>query len=170
MDDGTYTKIPNALMDWLISSGLSKREFVVVLAVIRNTLGWHRQSSVLSCRFIATATGLKPGHVSEAIKGLEERGILLVDRTKMTAVISLAPIDTLVRLCLVEKEVPPAALPESVPETGTVPKTGTEVFPIQEQKCYRNRNRSVPETGTNKVNEINLNKGKKDQMANWLTG
>ena len=142
-----YTKLPNSLFDWLLAKSpeLSKREIVILLAIIRNTIGWNKESSRMSCRFIENQTGLKPGHVSETIRALEEKGLILVDRSKQTAIIGINP----------------AAI-VSVPETGTVdepsvPELGTEVFPNQEQKCSRIGNESVPELGTNKDRKDNIN-------------
>lgn len=91
MDSGGYTKFPNDLFDWLLAKTpeLSKREIVVLLAVIRNTIGWNRSESLMSCRFISKATGLDHGNVSKAVHQLEESGLLLVDRSSGTAVISL---------------------------------------------------------------------------------
>ena len=116
-----------------------------MLAVIRNSIGWNKEKAPMSCRYIGGQTGLKPGHVSETIRALEEKGFILVDRSKQTAIIGINP----------------AAI-VSVPETGTVdepsvPELGTEVFPNQEQKCSRIGNESVPESGTNKDRKDNIN-------------
>lgn len=146
MDSG-YTKFPNLLFDWLLAMtpNLSKREITVLLSVIRNTIGWNKEKAPLSCRYIAGQTGMKPGHVSETIHALEERGLILVDRSKQTAIIGINP-----------------AAVQSVPKSGTVqgasvPESGTEVFPNQEQKCSQIGNESVPESGTNKERKDNIN-------------
>lgn len=150
MTDSGYTKFPNLLFDWLLarSADFTKRELVLLLVVVRNTLGWNRQKAPLSCRFVANATGMKPGHVSETIAELEKKGIIIVDRSKVTTVISMSP----------------RAFFEAVPELGTVPEsviagvpeTVTGVFPNQEQKCSQIGNGSVPESGTNKEREIQI--------------
>lgn len=94
MSDSGYTRFPNELFDLLLakSSELSKREIVILLAIIRNTNGWNREKSQLSCRFIANATGIDHANVSKAIKNLEREGIILVDRSGLTAVISISQV------------------------------------------------------------------------------
>lgn len=157
MTDSGYTKFPNLLMDWLLarSADFTKRELVLLLVVVRNTIGWNRQKAQLSCRFVANATGMKPGHVSETIAELEKKGIIIVDRSKLTTVISLAPQSFF-------------TVPEmgTVPElvTASVPETGTEVFPKQEQKCSQIGNGSVPESGTNKEREIQIKETTKTEQ------
>jgi len=159
MTDSGYTRFPNLLMDWLLarSADFTKRELVLLLVVVRNTIGWNRQKAQLSCRFVANATGMKPGHVSETISELEKKGIILVDRSKLTAVISLAHQSFFT--------VPETGtVPESV--IATVPETGTEVFPKREQKCSQIGNGSVPESVTNKEKEIQIKETiKTDQFA-----
>ena len=115
MMEAGYTKFPNELMDWLLakSSVLSKREIVVFLAIVRNTIGWRRDSSVMSCRFIAGATGLDPANVSKAIKLLEELGAIIVDRSAGTTTVKLDWEQTL-RCCQIDNSSP------------TIPFTGTE--------------------------------------------
>lgn len=157
MTDSGYTKFPNLLMDWLLarSADFTKRELVLLLVVIRNTIGWNRQKAQLSCRFVANATGMKPGHVSETISELEKKGIIIVDRSKLTTVISLAPQSFF-------------TVPEmvTVPELGTasVPETVTDVFPNQEQNCSQIGNGSVPESGTNKEREIQIKETTKTEQ------
>lgn len=98
-----YTKFPNELLDWLLakSSVLSKREIVVFLAIVRNTIGWRRDSAAMSCRFIAGATGLDPANVSKAIKLLEEIGAITVDRSAGIAMVKLDWEQT-VRCCQID--------------------------------------------------------------------
>lgn len=139
-----YTKFPNLLFDWLLakSSSLSKRELVVMLAVIRNTIGWHREKAELSCRYIANATGIAPSHISMTVKELASKGLILIDRSKMTTIISLNP-DAI-------------ASDSSVTESVTVTETVTP-------KCDQIGNTSVTET----VTQVLLNQSHKcDQIGN----
>jgi phage replication O-like protein O len=121
-----FTAIPNSYMDYLIarSSDLTKRELQIMLVVIRNTLGWRRDQARLSCRFLSNATGISPGNVSTSLKSLETKGMVRIDRSGG----------------------PTASIILTVPLT--VPKSGTGVFPNQEQGCSRIRNRGVPKIGT----------------------
>jgi phage replication O-like protein O len=153
MSEAGYTKLSNLLFDGLLakSASFSKREMVVLLAVIRFTIGWNREEAKLSCRFIAEATGLKAGHVSETVNALAEQGFISIDRSRSTTVIKLN-VDSL----------------SSVPKSGTVdvqsvPESVTVVFPNQEQKCSQIRNESVPESGTNKDSKDNIKPNNQSQ-------
>jgi len=143
MMDG-YTKLPNSLFDWLLAKSpeLSKREIVILLAIIRNTIGWHKESSRMSCRFIENQTGIAAGHVSVTLKLLEQKGLVLIDRSKQTAVISINP----------------AAVTESVTVSVTESVTlDAEVLPNRSQECYQISNGSVTELVTNKERKDNIN-------------
>lgn len=86
-----YTKFPNELLDWLLAKSpeLTKREIVVLLAIIRNTIGWHREECRLSCRFLEKATGLDHSNANKTIKSLEDKGLIKVDRDVGISIVSL---------------------------------------------------------------------------------
>jgi phage replication O-like protein O len=152
-----YTKVPNCLLDFLISApGLGKRDLVLMLAIVRNTIGWNRPASSMSCRFLAEQTGMRHSHVSETLRSLEGRFWVVIDRSKRTAIVSLHP--DLLNGTASASVVPDA---EIVPKSGTilfpkqersqnrnVPESGTKLFPKQEHYCSQNGNDIVPKTGT----------------------
>lgn len=153
MDSTGYTKLPNELFDWLLakSSVLSKRELVVMLVVIRNTTGWNREKSTISCRFIEQATGIANGHVCQTIKALEERGFLAVDRSKRTAVISINPTAT--------KSV--AVEPDCYRNgSGNATETVATSLPNQQRSSYQ--------IGSKQIQEIQNKEKGKTQLAEWL--
>jgi phage replication O-like protein O len=143
-----YTKLPNSLFDWLLAKSpeLSKREIVIMLAVIRNTIGWNRERSQMSCRYIENQTGMAPGHVSSTLKQLEEKGLLIIDRSKQTAVISINP-NAVTKLVTSQTEVLPDRSHECYQTgNGSVTKLVTEVLPdrsqINTERQYTEKNKS----------------------------
>ncbi|GMU51056.1 MAG: hypothetical protein AMXMBFR33_02020 [Candidatus Xenobia bacterium] len=76
-----FARVPNHITDAIARADLTARELRVWLALVqRRILGWRDRRK--SCRVsvglaeLAEATGLAKTHVSLAIRGLEERGII----------------------------------------------------------------------------------------------
>ena len=86
-----FVALPNDYFDWLLlqSTVLTKRELAVLLAVIRNTIGYNRFTSRMSCRFIQKSTGIKASHVQETLTTLESKGYILIDKTSNTSAVTL---------------------------------------------------------------------------------
>jgi len=146
-----YTKFPNSLFDWLLAKSpeLSKREIVILLAVIRNTIGWNRKKSQMSCRFLQSQTGMDASNVNKAIHSLAERSFISVDRSGVTATVELH---------------------DSVVESTTA------VWLNQPQQCGQINHGSVvkpttePWSNQPQINKGNTNTEKnKDTFADWLT-
>lgn len=68
-EDG-YTRIANELLDAIVQFDFGKRQYAVVLAVIRKTYGYNRKSDALSITQISEMTNLPRPHVSSAITEL----------------------------------------------------------------------------------------------------
>ena len=76
----TYTKLPNEILEKLYAPGfhLSGEQRAVFDFILRKTLGWQRESYLISRSQIAEATGLKKQNVGRAIKSLTERKIITI--------------------------------------------------------------------------------------------
>jgi phage replication O-like protein O len=77
-----YTRIADSLLDAIMLAGLSKRELLIVLCVIRFTYGFRRKSHLLTASFIAAATGIPRQHAAGTISAMVQRGILTRKRTQ----------------------------------------------------------------------------------------
>ncbi len=66
-----YTQINNDLLEALIQAPLSKRQLCVVLAIVRQTCGFHREVAQLSGSRLADMTGLHRQHCVKALAELE---------------------------------------------------------------------------------------------------
>jgi phage replication O-like protein O len=78
MDDNAkepYTKIPNALLD--NAHTLSASAFMVVCAIARRTIGWHKERDVVSVSQIVNTTGLSRNTVMSALVEAVEVGWLV---------------------------------------------------------------------------------------------
>ena len=93
-----YTQAPNDLFDTYLKD-MDLAELKVVLAVIRNTMGWHRDNFQMSIRKMAELTGLSIASVQAGAKAAEVRGLIQKNvegqnSTYWTAVISVSNSDT----------------------------------------------------------------------------
>lgn len=69
-----FTKIPNRALDNM--AALSEAELRIYLAVARKTIGWHKESDIISRSQFEQLTGLARRSVQNGIARLLEKGIL----------------------------------------------------------------------------------------------
>ena len=74
MTDG-FVPIPNAYIDRYLAD-LSGAELKVLLAILRRTVGWRKESDEISVRQLEAMTGLARHSVLAGIRGLLERGLI----------------------------------------------------------------------------------------------
>jgi phage replication O-like protein O len=75
LEDG-HTRIAHELLDAMMLGGLSQRQLLIALAVMRKTYGWSKKSDEIALDQFVALTGIKKNHVSTTIKELVERNIL----------------------------------------------------------------------------------------------
>ena len=75
MTDG-FVPIPNAYIDRYLAD-LSGAELKVLLAILRRTVGWRKESDEISVRQLEAMTGLARHSVLAGIRGLLERGLII---------------------------------------------------------------------------------------------
>ena len=73
-----FTPIPNALLDALVWSRLSRGQWQIVVWVIRNTLGWNRKTVVFSWYQIAKEVGMDRSTVLRAARRLHRSHLLII--------------------------------------------------------------------------------------------
>jgi len=76
-----YVPVPNAYFEYL--ADLSGAELKVLLAILRRTVGWRKESDVISIEQLQQMTGLSRNSVRAGLRGLLERG-LIVKRARAT--------------------------------------------------------------------------------------
>ena len=75
-----YTHIDNDILRGLARLRISGATFNVLIAIINNTLSFHRRQHELSNGFLVKATGLNESSVIRAIRELEALGIIEIAR------------------------------------------------------------------------------------------
>lgn len=81
VDDG-HTKIANELLDAIIYSDFSKRQYKILLFIIRKTYGWNKSEDDISRSQIVDETGIKSPHVTTTIQELLELNVIIVSHGK----------------------------------------------------------------------------------------
>lgn len=87
---GGFTVLPNILVDE-VAKLVSPTAFVMLILVVRRTLGWHKATSTLSSRLASQLAGCTPKTANKALNELVEYGILLRDTSSVTHQFSLNP-------------------------------------------------------------------------------
>lgn len=75
-----YTQISNEFLDKHVPL-LTGAEVKVMLVLFRATIGWHQDSEQLSANKIAARTGLTRRGVQLTVRSLEEKRLILVERS-----------------------------------------------------------------------------------------
>lgn len=137
-----YTKVANEIQKLKPRLRLSGREWQCFEAVIWLTYGWNKKQDRVTNTVIAELTGLSDTHVSDAIKSLAERQIILCQKQGM---MKLVGVNTEISAWILDK-------PESgrkLPKTGkSFPKTGKR-FPETVDTQYKNKNSIKKNTSEN---------------------
>jgi phage replication O-like protein O len=74
-----YTQVPNEILDNRLSK-MSCAEIKVFLTICRKTIGWHKDTDAVSYTQLMESTGLARAAVATAIKELEKKELIKVDR------------------------------------------------------------------------------------------
>lgn len=72
-DPPNYTQVPNALFD-VAMRDMGAAELKVVLAVIRKTIGWHKQRDAISLSQLEEITGLARANVIRGVREAAKHG------------------------------------------------------------------------------------------------
>lgn len=77
VENGSYTRIVNKIIDDLAGANLLGSEFRIVLCVIRKTYGFNKKSDRISLSQFEKATGLSHPTVNKALKNLVKMALLV---------------------------------------------------------------------------------------------
>ena len=156
VEDG-FVRIASELYDAILLADFSKRELLVLLAIVRKTYGFNKTADDMTNTQIAKLVDLTPQHVSETVLALEARGIISAAPGKFGKVIGvqknyrkwadLAPAK------LTKKNSPKSGLASRIgsPESGLQSRNGCPETGLNESqigtKAVPNRDGTSPETG-----------------------
>lgn len=78
-----FTKIPNNILDALISYRLpGRRHFAAMLYIIRNTYGWNTERRYVSVSKMAAAMGIRRTAASAVVRDLIKMGLIESDGSR----------------------------------------------------------------------------------------
>lgn len=89
IEDG-YTRIANELLESLLLEKLSKRQLLIVFAVIRKTYGYGKKTDDMTIHQLAKLTGLREEHASRTVSELVDKNILLKRQGQYGYIIGLS--------------------------------------------------------------------------------
>lgn len=78
-----HTRIADELLEAILRADLSKRELLVVLAVIRKTYGYCRTMDRITASQIAEMTGIADTHCRAALRELKTRAVIVAEGEKI---------------------------------------------------------------------------------------
>jgi phage replication O-like protein O len=84
-----HTRIANELLEAMMHFDFSKRQYKVLLAVIRKTYGYGKKEDDLGITQLAKLTGLDPAHAARTVRELVSMGVLIRREGRYAHVISL---------------------------------------------------------------------------------
>jgi len=73
-----YVRIPHELLNAMLATEFTGREFRIILAVIRYSMGWHKEEAHLTQKQIQQITGLSQRTISDCLRRLAIKNILTV--------------------------------------------------------------------------------------------
>jgi phage replication O-like protein O len=71
-----FTPVPNETIERLTSTGLTAREFRIILALLRKTIGWNKTSDRIPLSQFSKMTGLDRGNCHTILKRLVQKRII----------------------------------------------------------------------------------------------
>jgi phage replication O-like protein O len=139
-----YLRIANELYEKIVLFPFSKRELLIVLAVIRKTYGYGKKRDDISLSQLHDLTNLDTAHISRALNDLVKRKVLLKQQGQYAHVLELNKKYNEWKLLPKEQRV----LPKQQP----IAETAIEGLPKQQEKGCQNSNLAIAETATTKDN------------------
>ena len=129
-----HTRIADELFEALTRFDFSKRQYKVLLAVIRKTYGYQKKADVISSGQLAAMTGLHSPHCRTAVKELAAMGVLRVEKLGQYQRIEIVKDYELWSMKPVPKQSGP--VPPVPKQSGTT--SVWEAVPKQSGKPYQN--------------------------------
>lgn len=130
---------------------LTKRELLIIFAIIRKTYGYSKKIDRISCSQLAEITGIQRQHINMSVNRLIAANVIYSEGKMSARKIGLNKIYTEWKLDnTVPKTVTECTQNSDKEIRNTVPKTGTPMYPKQAHQCTQNSDKSVPNLGHTK--------------------
>ena len=84
-----FTKVPHGVFELMMRRGLSKREYMVMLYIIRHGYGYNKAQSecVRNVGRMVEYTGLDRSHINTTLRQLVEKGIISIEQDKIRLIL-----------------------------------------------------------------------------------
>lgn len=84
-----FTKVPHGVFELMMRTGLSKREYMVMLYIIRHGYGYNKAQSecVRNVGRMVEYTGLDRSHINTTLRQLVEKGIISIEQDKIRLIL-----------------------------------------------------------------------------------
>lgn len=143
-----HIDIAHDLSEALMRINLSGYQYRIIWCVFRKTYGWHKSTDKISLTQFEKMTGLKNKYVCKAIKDLEDRNMIIVDRNNHINIYKFnSDYDTWE--------------PRDSIKTGNTPRIGTPKIgssQIKEQGLPKMGVKTLPKMGVTKEKKETLQK------------
>lgn len=144
-----YTRIPQAYFD--ILPQLSGADAKILLVVFRCTLGWNKNSAIISLSVMAKQTGVTTRQITESIKRIRAYGIVAIEQT--TKGYRYTVNETPTPQTIEETSIEESSIPEqSIEETSI--KVSKKVLPYKEKKESNTTSHDVVRKRTRKPKQV----------------
>ena len=77
----SYTKITNSILRVIYRSPFNATEIRIILAIIRMTLGWNKESKIISYSYLAKEVNLDKRNVRRAVSLLVQAKVIIKSKT-----------------------------------------------------------------------------------------
>lgn len=155
-----YTRIANELLEAIMSYPFSRREFALILAIIRKTYGFSRKEDAVSGWQLSEMTKIDRSHVSKSLSSLIEKNIIhKSDRCRNSHgqevhFLSLnkhySEWTTVAETATVAKSAPLPKQPQTVAELATVTVAELAHRPLPKQPTHKESIKERKETNKRK--------------------
>jgi len=89
-----YTKIANSILRAIYRSSFNATEMRIIFAIIRMTLGWNKESKIITYSYLAKEVNLDKRNVRRAVSRLVEVKVIIKNKTGRNNMIGLNQVPT----------------------------------------------------------------------------
>lgn len=75
-----FTQIPNELLEVMTDAGFTRREYTVILYLIRNTYGWRRRKFYVKIKDVCEVTSMDFSDICKTFKELVRKKVAIQEK------------------------------------------------------------------------------------------
>jgi len=90
----SYTKITNSILRVIYRSPFNATEIRIIFAIIRITLGWNKESKIISYGYLAKEVNLDKRNVRRAVSLLVQAKVIIKNKTGRKNMLGINQVST----------------------------------------------------------------------------